>query len=141
MLAAMAQGGGLGIYGDFVFGDFNRFGRSVSSTLLGPTLGQVDDIAELWGHLKGLAAGESEGKDIYPKLAKLVLNNTPYINLIYMRAALDYLFLNQLTEAMNPGYLKRMEKSVKEKNNQTFFIPPSTTMPRGGGGRFLEGVR
>lgn len=141
MLAAMAQGGGLGIYGDFIFGDFNRFGRSAASTLLGPTFGQVDDVVELWGHLKGLAAGTSEGKDIYPKTARFLLNNAPFINLIYTRAALDYLFLYQLSEAMNPGYLKRMEKRIKDENAQTFFLPPSKAIPRGGGGRILEGVR
>ena len=38
--AALMQGGGLGILGDFLFGEYNRFGQNFSETLLGPVLGQ-----------------------------------------------------------------------------------------------------
>jgi hypothetical protein len=116
--AAMVQGGGAGIYGDFLFGEYNRYGRSWSSTILGPTLGQIDDIGELYNRMR---SGEDFGANAF----RLVKNNTPFVNLFYTRAALDYLLLYQVQELMNPGFLDRMEQRVRDENQQEFFLSPS----------------
>jgi hypothetical protein len=118
ILAAFSQGGGFGIYGDFLFGEFSRYGRSALATAAGPVLGQVDDVAELYTRLRN-------GDDAAAQAARIAINNTPYINLFYTRTALDYLFLYQLQEAMNPGYLNRMEARVRSENGQEFLFPPS----------------
>jgi hypothetical protein len=39
--------------------------------------------------------------------------------------AADYLFLYEMQEAMNPGYLRRMERRVEQDNGQKFYLPPS----------------
>jgi hypothetical protein len=124
--AAMAQGGGLGIYGDFLFGEFSRYGRSFLETLSGPTFGQFGDLGELWTRLRN-------GDDAAANFTRMVLNNTPFINLFYTRAALDYLILYQIQEMANPGYLRRMESRLQRENNQKFLVPPSRVVPRGGG--------
>lgn len=132
--AAMAQGGGLGIYGDFLFGEFSRYGRSAVATLAGPTFGQIDDIAEIYTRVR-------TGEDAAAQTLRTVMNNTPYINLFYTRAALDYLFIYQLQEMVSPGYLHRLEARIKRENDQQFFLPPSQEIPYGGGDQFMEGVR
>ncbi|WP_225926612.1 hypothetical protein [Pseudomonas sessilinigenes] len=38
-LAAMVQGGGLGIFGDYLFGEASRFGNSALELVTGPALG------------------------------------------------------------------------------------------------------
>lgn len=116
--AAMTQGGGLGIYGDFIFGEYNRFGRSMLASLAGPTLGQVDDVMELWNRMKN-------GDDVASASFRMGLNNTPFINMFYTRMALDYLIIYRIQEAMNPGYLKRMERRAEKENHQTFLVKPS----------------
>ena len=118
LMAAMAQGGGFGIYGDFLFGEFSRYGRSALATAAGPTLGQVDDVAELYTRVRN-------GDDAAAQATRMAINNTPFINLFYTRTALDYLFLYQLQETMNPGYLRRMEARAATENGQEFFFPPS----------------
>jgi hypothetical protein len=133
-LAAMVQGGGLGIYGDFLFGEYNRFGRSFLSTLAGPTFGQIDAVAELWTRARN-------GEDVAANLIKLAKDNTPFINVFYTRMAIDYLFLYQLQEFVNPGYLSRLEQRIMTENDQRFFMPPSRAIPYGGGDRLFEGVR
>lgn len=132
--AAMSQGGGLGIYGDFLFGEYSRYGRSFLSTLAGPTLGQVDDVAELWTRFR-------TGEDTAANIMRMAINNTPFQNLFYTRTALDFLFLYQMQETVNPGYLGRMENRIMRENDQRFFISPSQAVPYGGGDRLLEGVR
>lgn len=131
--AAMAQGGGFGIYGDFLFGEFSRYGRSALATAAGPTLGQIDDLAELWTNLRN-------GEDFAANIMRLMINNTPFINLFYTRMALDYLILYQLQEMANPGYLQRMESRIQRENNQSFYLPPSSVIPYGGGDKPLESV-
>lgn len=136
--AAFTQGGGAGIYGDFLLGETSRFGGGLLETLAGPTLGTVNDVYDLKVRLQQKAEGKPG--DVLPTLFRDVVNNTPYANLFYTRTALDYLILNQIAEWLSPGYLKRHEQSTKQQTGQSFLYPPSQTIPTGGG-RLLEGIR
>jgi hypothetical protein len=119
--AAMTQGGGLGIYGDFMFGQSNRFGQGFLTTLGGPTVGKADQAFQLWNSFKA-------GDDVAAKTVKFGINNTPYANLFYTRMAADYLFLYELQETMNPGYLRRMERSVEQETGSEWWLRPSETV-------------
>jgi hypothetical protein len=116
--AAMTQGGGLGIYGDYLFGEFNRFGNSPEETFLGPTAGTASDILKLWSKIRS-------GDDPTADGIRLGVNNAPFANLFWTRIGLDYAVLYHLQEMANPGYLKRMEQRVKRENDQEFILPPS----------------
>lgn len=125
--ASMAQGGSLGIYGDFLFGDLkNRFGGSASSTLAGPTAGLFDDTVDLFQRFR-------DGDDTAAQAFRYAVNNTPFIDLFYVKWALDYAFLYQISESLNPGYLRRMERRVEQENEQRYIVPPSSVVPYGGG--------
>ena len=57
--AALVQGGGLGILGDYAFSDVNRFGGGIVSTAFGPTGQLTDDIVKLTlGNLQEAIRGE-----------------------------------------------------------------------------------
>jgi len=72
-------------------------------------------------------------------------NNTPMLNLFYLRTAMDYAVIYQLQEMANPGYLRRMERKIERENKQHFFVPPSSVIPHGGSGPigqgFVEGIQ
>lgn len=116
--AAMVQGGGLGIYGDFLFGKFSRTGGSLSGSMAGPVVNLADTAADLWTRIR-------TGEDFAATAFNAALSNTPFANLFYTRVALDYLVLHRIQEALNPGFLRRMEARIKRENDQTFFLPPS----------------
>jgi hypothetical protein len=116
--AAMTQGGGLGIYGDFLFGESNRFGGGLWSTVLGPTASTANDVYDLYQRVKA-------GDDPSAQALRIALSNTPFMNLFYTRTALDYLVLYQIQEALNPGYLSRLEERVERENAQTFWLRPT----------------
>jgi hypothetical protein len=123
-LAAMAQGGGMGLMGDFLFGSANRFGGGMLSSLAGPTAGFANDILNLYQTARDDAiAGKSS--NLPANALRVAMNNTPYLNLFYTRIALDYLLFYRLQEYMNPGYLARMEQRVRSQNHQEFILPPS----------------
>ena len=117
--AAMLQGGALGFYGDFLFGDMkNRYGGSALSSLLGPTAGTVDGLIDL-------AQRARDGDDTAAQALRLAMSNLPFQNVIATRTALDYLFLHQIGEWISPGSLRRMERRIEKDNAQTFILPPS----------------
>ena len=123
ILAAMTQGGGAGIYGDFLFGEFNRFSRTPLETAAGPTLGTASDVLRLWS---GLVRGDADAGDAL----RLALNNTPFINLFYSRPVLDYLILWDIQEAISPGTLRRMQRRIEREQGQSFLISPATDRAR-----------
>lgn len=116
--AAMVQGGGLGLYGDFLFGKYNRMGGSLTGSLAGPVANLADTAADLWTRIR-------TGDDFGAVAFNAALQNTPFANLFYTRVALDYLVLYQMQEAMNPGFLRRMERRAERENGQQFYLPPS----------------
>lgn len=114
--AAALQGGALGIYGDFFFGEFkNRYGGSFTTSLLGPTAGSVDQVADLMGRI-------IEGDDAAAKSFNTAVNHLPFQNLFYTRAALDYLILDRAKEALNPGHKRRMEQRLKREQDQELLF-------------------
>lgn len=118
MLAAFLQGGGAGIYGDFLFGQATRYGTSFWGTALGPTGSTIEDLFKLYGRAL-------QGDDTAAQGLRVIVNNTPFANLFWARPALDYLFLYDLQEALSPGALGRMEGFAKKNNDQEFWLKPT----------------
>lgn len=117
-VAAMVQGGGFGIFGDFMFGEVSRFGNKPLETLAGPTLGTAASAVDLWSKVRS-------GDDAASSAFRLAQNNTPFLNLFYTRIAMDHLFLYSVQEAMNPGSLRRTEQRIQKENGQQFLVRPS----------------
>jgi len=129
------QGGGAGIYGDFLLGEYNRFGGGFVETLGGPGVGTVSNIARIFSAIRD---GETFGGVAFQTTKSL----TPGANLFYTKVALDYLLFFQIQEALSPGSLRRMERRIDREQGQKYlFRRPSEAVPRGGGSRVLEGVR
>jgi hypothetical protein len=120
-MAALIQGGGFGILGDYLFGEYSRFGGGIGESLLGPVLGQgLTEVMNVWNEAK---AGKI--KDIPPELMRIGMSNTPFINMFYTRIALNYLLLHSLQETMSPGYLRRSEQRVRQQNGQSYWLSPT----------------
>jgi hypothetical protein len=117
---AIAQGGGLGIYGDFLLGNvYSSAGRSLAETLSGPTIGTIGDVGRMLGIL------ESGHGNFASNAVQFGKSNTPFINLFYIKAALDHLFFHGLQESVNPGYLRRIEQKSKRDYKQTYWLRPT----------------
>lgn len=132
-VAAMLQGGGLGIYGDFLFGQANRYGSGTLETLMGPAIGTFTDAIDLLQRSRDVVTGGEV--DLSGDVTRLIKSNLPFANLFYAKFGLDYAVWYQLQEMQNPGYLRRMERRVKRENNQEYIVPPSSIVATGGGFR------
>ena len=89
---AFVQGGGAGIFGDFIFSDQNRYGNSLTQTALGPMAGLIDDSTRLtMGNLHQFLQGKET--KLGAEAIKFGQRDTPGSNLWYTRLALERLFL------------------------------------------------
>ena len=122
---AFVQGGGAGIYGDFLFGEYGGYGRGLIQTMSGPTFGSIDDIGNIYA-----SARSGDADALQRNVTRFVTSNVPGMNLFYTKTALDYLFIHGMMEHVSPGYLRRMEKRMKRDMDQTFYFPPSQSAVR-----------
>ena len=132
-IAAALQGGGLGIYGDFLFGEANRYGGSTLQTLAGPGIGTASQAVDL--ALKARSSLMGEDVAFASSALRLAKGNVPFGNLFYTKEAMNYLIWYQLQETINPGYLKRRERRMKKETGKDMWLPPSSIVKTGGGFR------
>jgi hypothetical protein len=126
--AAFLQGGGAGIYGDFLFGDVkNRFGGSALATIAGPTASQFNTFMDMWG--KAREGDPDVGKSLFraaytgaPAVASAWFPPASALNAGYSRAVLDNLIYYNVMESLSPGYKRRMERRLKKENDQEYLI-------------------
>ena len=118
ILEALSQGGGLGIYGDFLINEIqNEYGNNVFETLLGPTASDLNKLRDIVMNLNDPAKA---GK----KFVQFAENNVPFLNLYYTKAAYDYLIGYQIKEFLDPGFFERMRIRHEETRGQTYFLKP-----------------
>tara|TARA_R110002072_G_scaffold183699_1_gene339911 strand:- start:43 stop:2544 length:2502 start_codon:yes stop_codon:yes gene_type:complete len=120
LLQALIQGGGLGIYGDFIVGELqNEYGGGTFDSLLGPTAG---DITKMVSMVKSIMEGDAlkTGK----KFQLFAEGNIPFLNMYYSKAAYDYIIGYQIKEFLDPGFFARMENKHQEKRGQSYFLKP-----------------
>lgn len=112
MLAALAQGGGFGIFGDFLFSDVNRFGANWAESLAGPVAGAGYDVYKLVGKTKDAAFGN---KDANPggELVRFLERYTPGGSLWYARLAYQRMILDQLGELADPNWKDRVVRTQR----------------------------
>lgn len=118
LMQSFVQGGGGGIYGDFLMSEIqNQYGNGVFETALGPT---ASDIKKFIDMVKTMNEPKKAGK----KFLQLVEGHTPFINLYYTKAAYDYLIGYQIKEYLDPGFFKRMKDRNEENRGQTYYFKP-----------------
>ena len=125
-LNAMVYGGGLGIFGDFLFQDTNRYGGSLSKTLTGPVISFLGDLVNLTvGNVAQLASGEktNAGKE----LAAFIQRYTPGTNLWYTRLVIERIIFDTLEKLLNPNYqsdTRRKVNQLKSRTGQEYWWSP-----------------
>lgn len=130
---ALTQGGGMGYLGDLLFKDpteqrANTVEQTVG-TILGPAAGAA---AGLVGDLGVVNAWEfAKGKDTNAGAEGLRWLNAqlPYVSLWQARGAWEHWFVHNAQEALNPGYLSRMQQRAMKDWGQGYYWPPGEAMP------------
>lgn len=130
--SALAQSGGLGLYGDLLNSAVSRTGRGWTGDVMGPVVGLIDDVGRLASkQLRSTYEGESAS--LGSEIARFVKSNTPGSNLWFARLALDRLLWDQIQMQIDPDWrqsFRRMEKKARDDFGQEMWWRPGQTAPQ-----------
>lgn len=132
-LQSMAQGGGLGIVGDFLLTDPSANPGDATANAIknvaGPTVGSVFDIGYKLGVENIYEAAQGKDTHFGAEAIRTARGHLPYLNLWYGKAAVDHMGLHALQENLSPGYLSRMQQRARKDWNQEYWWKPGTGTP------------
>ena len=132
--AALLQGGGLGIYGDFLFSGVNRSGGGLTSTVAGPLVGLFDQLRNRTVG-NALEAAEGSRTNIGREAVQTLRDWTPGGSLWYVRAAYERMVLDQLQYLADPeakaAFRRRMQSRKRDFGNGFWWRPGDAAPARG----------
>ena len=122
---AFAQGGGLGIFGDFIASGLSRHGQTLPETLAGPLLGGLSgDVARVVSPaVRQVYTGEDP--NTAAELIRFAQRYAP-METWYSALALDRLLWNQIQILGDPEYarsFRRLERQALEKGTGYWWHP------------------
>jgi hypothetical protein len=131
---ALLAGGGMGIWGDFLFNGVNEFGQGPANVVGGPIAGLVKDMSDVaFGDTFKFVQAWDKGSEVETKFASRVVNfakaNTPGTSLWWARLVLEREVWDALDELADP-HAYRKQKAKERKQEQTFgnkyYSPPGS---------------
>ena len=131
--AAFVQGGGAGIFGDFLFADANRFGGGLAETLAGPTVSEINELRKLTlGNVQQALSGEDP--NVLADVVGYLSRYTPGGNLWYTRLLLEREVFDQLAIEADPSgarkRFRRAERRAREQGTDYWWRPGRTAPDR-----------
>lgn len=121
--AALMQGGGMGIFGDFLFSQKNRYDKGLAQTIAGPVVGLGADVVGLLNENAAKALAGDDTK-VMSGVVDLVERYMPGSSLWYLRAGMQNLLFDELRRLVDPdadARLRRIEKRYKKDYGQEAF--------------------
>ncbi len=126
--AAIQQGGGMGIFGDFLFSDVNRFGGGITQTLTGPTGELIDTSVKFTlGNIREAVSGEET--HILGEAVRIVDRYTPDIwqTHLFKNAVFDQ--IEVLADPKAQKRFRRIMKRRKKEYNQDYWWKKGEPLP------------
>jgi len=120
-LKAFAAGGGSGFFGDVLTAPLDDPSRSFEGKLglFGPVVGAAGGLIDV------ARAEKNQGA----RAVKWVNDQLPGVDVWYLRALWEHEVLHNAQEALNPGYLARMEARAQKDWGQSYWWSPDDAMP------------
>jgi hypothetical protein len=128
---AMAQGGGLGIYGDFLKSATDRHMNSLATAVAGPMWSDMQQYTETLG--EGYSAAKGDSNHLGREVLRTIKGDLPGGSLWYAKLAFQRAVLDQIQRQIDPDYTEsfsRMEGYAHQHGQQYFWQPGETTPQR-----------
>jgi len=123
-LDVFLDSGALGMYGSMLSGDYSKYGSNFIADLTGPVGRSVNTMAKLISQGKD---DSLQGKIPFTRKSvvhDIVGGNKPFLNLPFIKMAINYGFLYSYMEVHNPGYLENMQRKLQKETGQSYFWLP-----------------
>jgi hypothetical protein len=128
---AALQGGGLGLYGDFLFSDLNVYGRGLADQTAGPVVGLMTDVRNLTlGNVSQYLAGDDVnfGKEAVGMASRYFPGN----NIWYTRLAFERLVRDNALRYVDPkadARFRRLQRKYAREYGQEYWWAPGKSQP------------
>lgn len=133
----LVASGGLGMYGDFMFGDKGDHQNGALAKLLGPGATMIEDAINLGYNAKTASVGDAEGGEsvrpdqIGAQALRFARNYTaPLTRLWYVKAAFNHMVYDQLMNNLSPGYSDRVQQRMAQRNQSSWWNSGETAPSR-----------
>lgn len=130
VLRALVQGGGLGIFGDFLGQDHNRFGGGLEQTIAGPVAGFMTDTTKLTiGNIQEVIKGETT--NVGREAVKFTSRYFPGSSLWYARLALENQVWDQIQSLVDPKAAdswRRQRDRLQKDRSTDFWLKPGDNL-------------
>jgi hypothetical protein len=123
---ALAKGGGLGFYGEFLYSEMTQHDTSPIAALGGPLLTDAEQITHL---TVGAAIKATKGEKTDEGAKALQFAKSSLGVPWYLKAAFDHLVMNDMQEAASPGYLERMQNKAVTQRDTSWYYDPHEPAP------------
>lgn len=118
LIDSFLRGSAASLFGDLMLREFDNSYKNVLSQMGGPF---VNDFVQGTALFSQGIRGEATPR----QAIDFVKANTPWVNLFYIKPAIDHLVWFNIQEMLDPGELKRQELNRKENFNQDYWAAPS----------------
>jgi hypothetical protein len=131
VMASVMQGGGFGIFGDFIFSDTSRYGADLAKTIMGPAVSFTNDA---WKVPKKNFDRWLDGDEtqLTSDLWRFSERNIPAAKLWYIRLLSERLMLDQVSRMADPNFdkrVRRMERQARKDYGQESWWGKGNTLP------------
>ena len=116
--ASFLRGGAGGLYADLLMREYDNSYNSVARAVGGPVLSEAERAVDI-------AADVARGEFDAGKTASFIKGNTPWLNMFYIKPALDYGIFYNMQEFFDPGSLKKMERHQRKNYGTEYWATPS----------------
>lgn len=137
MAAAFMQAGGLGIYGDFMFSNINRFGGGLLNTAAGPLVDRYDQLRNMIvgnAVLAGQNWLDRDNKKLHlgADITQFIRQNTPMI--WQARLAYDRVVMDEFQKWADPEayqhFNRQVQTRMKDYGGQQYWWAPGEPAAR-----------
>jgi hypothetical protein len=125
---ALINSGFGGLAGDVMIGEAIRSGLNGDpgqflQAAAGPVVGAGADVASMTARVAGYLGDANK----FPanQLGRFVTQHVPFQNLFYTKAAFNYYVTDSIREWLAPGYMKPMNKTMRDKGQEFFMFDPN----------------
>lgn len=129
--ASFLLGGGMGIWGDFLFSNVNRYGGGLEDTIAGPVINMANSIKNLtYGNVQQLIQGEDT--NFAGESLRMLETYMPGKTLWYMKLLWQRMLFERLHLYIDPKYqqrLNRMQTKYLKETGQHYWWKPGQETP------------
>lgn len=117
--SSLVDGGGLGLFGDYLFHNYNQYGQGLIQMSAGPVAGAAANMARL---MSTLVDFDNKGHRLsyHQRVLKNVLTltkqYTPFVNMFYTKAVFHYLLNHHVMNYIDQSYLSQHQAQVRRQN-------------------------